>query len=115
MPVFHRVHGTVLVVTVDGDFTVPEVERVGRAGLESLQLGDPPRVLLDLSGTAGSGPERLAAIAEIFAAADTGVVKLAVQGAANAGAAVVETAVSSGLQAASFTTRAEALDWLGGR
>lgn len=112
MPVFHRLYEGVLVVTVDGDFTVQEAARVGRAGLASPGLADPTRVLLDLSGTTDPGLDRLAAIVEVFAAEDAGVTKLAVQGASKVGSRVVDAALSSGLPSAAFTTRSEAMDWL---
>lgn len=53
MPVFSRVRDDVLVLTVDGDYTVNELRRVGFGAFEA--TGTPKRVpvLLDLSGAAG--------------------------------------------------------------
>jgi hypothetical protein len=112
VPVFHRLYEGVLVVTVDGDFTVQEAARVGRAGLASPGLAGPMRVLLDLSGTADPGLDRLTAIVDVFAAKDVDVAKLAVQGASKVGSRVVDAASSSGLHSAAFTTKSEAMDWL---
>ena len=112
MPVFHRVLSGVLVVTVDGDFTAQEVVRVGEAGLKTEELIVPAFVLLDLSGTAGMGEGRLAAVADFFAGPQTPVARLAVQAAANVADAIVTAATASGLEAAAFKTKADAMDWL---
>jgi hypothetical protein len=105
----------VLVVTVDGDFTPGEIERVGGRALEAPDLIHPAFVLLDLSGTSGlsgSDLDRLKPVAEFFAGPQTPVARLAVMAATEVGRAVVEEAVASGLESESFKTKSAAMDWL---
>jgi hypothetical protein len=114
MPVFQRIQSGVLVVTVDGDFTVEEVVRVGQSGLQSPEAINPAFVILDLSGTAGldQASGRLESIATFFAGPQTPVAKLAVMALADVAAVVVEHARASGLEAAAFSSKSNALDWL---
>jgi hypothetical protein len=115
VPVFHRVREGVLVVTVDGDFTVGEIERVGERALQDPDLIRPAFVLLDLSGTAGlvsTGLDRLKPVAEYFAGPQTPVARLAIMASASVAEAVVEEATASGLESGGFKTRAAAMDWL---
>ncbi len=114
MPVFQRIQGGVLIVTVDGDFTVDEVVRVGGTGLSSPDAINPAFVILDLSGSAGvdASSERLRSIATFFAGPQTPVAKLAVMALAEVAAVVVEHARDSGLEAGAFTSKAAAMDWL---
>ena len=115
MPVFHRVHSGVLVVTVDGDFTPQEVARVGGSGLASAELVIPAFVLLDLSGTGAMADDKMRAVSDFFAGPQTPVAKLAVQAGAEVADAIVATARGSGLESAGFKTKADAMDWLLGR
>lgn len=115
MPVLHQVKQGVLVVTVDGDFTPGEIERVGARALEAPDLIRPAFVLLDLSGTSGlSGTslERLKPVAEFFAGPQTPVARLAVMASSEVAQAVVDEAGASGLEAEGFKTKAAAMDWL---
>ena len=106
MPVFHRLQGKTLVVTVDGDFTPGELERaVGRA-LDSEGL--PPRVgvLLDLSGIANANDMGILEMASAFVEHPTEVLRIAVLGSAT-------STVADSIEVRGFHSRAEALDWLG--
>lgn len=53
MPVFSRLRDGVLVLTVDGDYTANELQRVGTSAFESEDAPLKVPVLLDLSGAAG--------------------------------------------------------------
>ncbi len=115
MPVLHQVREGVLVVTVDGDFTPGEIERVGARALEAPDLIRPVFVLLDLSGASaldGSNLDRLRPVAEFFAGPQTPVARLAVMASTEVSSAVVREATASGLESSGFKTRADALDWL---
>lgn len=115
MPVLHQVKEGVLVVTVDGDFTPGEIERVGARALEAPDLIRPAFVLLDLSGTSGlsgSSLDRLGPVAEFFAGPQTPVARLAVMASTEVSKAVVAEATASGLESAGFKTKAEAMAWL---
>lgn len=114
MPVFHRVESGVLVVTVDGDFTVEETERVGSAALQASELIAPAFVILDLSGAAGLAPEseRVERVTTLFAGPQAPVARLAVVAAAELADAVVGHARDSGLESAAFRSRSDAMDWL---
>lgn len=52
MPVFARMKDTVLVLTVDGDYTPNELRRISVAAIQGAPEGTIP-VLLDMSGAAG--------------------------------------------------------------
>jgi len=118
MPVFHRVEGGLLLVTVDGDFTAAEVVRVGGKALESPDLVLPAFVLLDLSGAAvpaNLGLTALEPIATFFAGPSAPTARLAVLAAPDIGAAIVGAAADSGLESRAFQMKSEARDWLFGR
>lgn len=71
MPVFARVRDGVLVLTVDGDYTVNELRRIAFEGFEHEDTPNRVPVLLDLSGAAGianKSPSDLAATGAIFGA-----------------------------------------------
>lgn len=53
MPVFSRLRDGVLILTVDGDYTANELQRVGASAFESEDAPPKVPVLLDLSGAAG--------------------------------------------------------------
>ncbi|GMV07688.1 MAG: hypothetical protein AMXMBFR53_39630 [Gemmatimonadota bacterium] len=106
MPVYTRLNGEALVVTVDGDYTPGELRRVAERGLQAPDTPRPARVLLDMSGAAAS-PERAAAdVAEavaFLASLAPEVERVAVQT-----HPVRELPGSARV----FQTRAEALAWL---
>jgi len=105
LPVFHRLQGKTLVVTVDGDFTAGELERaVGRA-LDNEGLPTRVGVLLDLSGTANSHGMGILEMARVFVEHPTEILRIAVLGSGTSTAA-------NGLEVEGFQSRAEALDWL---
>lgn len=112
MPVFHKVEGGALIVTVDGDFTANEVVRVGNAGLESDGVISPAFLLLDLTGTAAIGEDRLQTIADFFAGPATPVAKLAVVAGKDMAKAIVGAATASGMESDSFVRKSDAMDWL---
>jgi hypothetical protein len=115
VPVLHQVREGVLVVTVDGDFTPGEIERVGALALEAPDLIRPAFVLLDLSGMSGlsgSSLDGLRPVAEFFAGPRTPVARLAVMASTDVSDAVVEEATTSGLESAGFKTKADAMEWL---
>ena len=71
MPVSSRVRDGVMVLTVDGDYTVNELRRVGFGAFEAPNTPKRVPVLLDLSGAAGltkKSTEDLAATGAIFGA-----------------------------------------------
>jgi len=119
MPVHHRAAGTFLLVAVDGDFTVPELQRVvDRAAVEP-GLPDPVRVLLDLSGAASlarKSDQDLSACAAAFAAPAGRFERVAVLVAGGGlddlmrmGTALMR---QDGIRAAPFRSRADAEAWL---
>lgn len=107
MPVFTRLNGEALVVTVDGDYTPGELRRVAERGLQAPDTPRPARVLLDMSGAAAS-PERAAAdVVEAVAFLASLVPEV--------GRVAVQThPVTEGLPGSArvFQTRSEALAWL---
>jgi hypothetical protein len=71
MPVSSRVRDGVMVLTVDGDYTVNELRRVGFSALEAATTPKRVPIILDLSGAAGfakKSTEDLAATGAIFGA-----------------------------------------------
>jgi len=69
MPVFTRFQDSILVLTVDGDFTANEVRRVAFGALESTKGPQRIPVLLDMSGAAGIAgktPDEMRAMGSIF-------------------------------------------------
>jgi len=99
-------------VTVDGDFTANELVRIGRAGLGAEDVISPAFLLLDLTGTAAIGDDRLQVIADFFAGPGTPVAKLAVVAGRDVATAIVEAATASGMESDSFTRKVDAMDWL---
>jgi hypothetical protein len=112
VPVFHKVEGGALIVTVDGDFTANEVVRVGSAGLGADDVISPAFLLLDLTGTAAIGDDRLQTIADFFAGPGVPVARLAVVAGADLATAIVGAATASGMESDSFKRKADAMDWL---
>ena len=112
VPVFHKVEGGALIVTVDGDFTANEVVRVGTAGLSAEEVISPAFLLLDLTGTASIGVDRLQTIADFFAGPGTPVAKLAVVAGKDVATVIVGAATASGMESDSFKRKADAMDWL---
>lgn len=105
MPVFHRHQDGVLVLTVDGDYTVEEFARnLARAGEQ--EPGAPPlRLLLDVSGTA-SRTEALMAEVVSWIEGGEGDARVAVLGGTPASA--------TGVPLQTFLKRSEAMAWLDG-
>jgi len=107
VPVFTRIKDSVLVVTVDGDYTLSELRRVGARGLQAPDTPRPARVLLDLSGAAAP-PDRAAEdvreAAAFFAAMGSAVERVAIQ------AHLPMATPPEGTQI--FHSRADALAWL---
>lgn len=64
MPVFAKLKGEILVVTVDGDCTAGEVRRVGERWIRDPGTPRPARVLLDVTGAAARGGEGSQALRE---------------------------------------------------
>lgn len=107
MPVFTRLNGPVLVVTVDGDYTLSELRRVGERGVEAPDTPRPARVLLDLSGAAAPparAEQDVLEAAAFFADLGSAVARVAIQ------AHLQMSTRPAGAQV--FHTRAEALAWL---
>lgn len=121
MPVFTRVSGSVLLVTVDGDYTPAELRRVGEAGILDPGTPKPARVLLDMSGAAGLSkrkPEELKETARFFGALRAHLDRVAIlapddlsYGLMRLGESWFEDAAGSE-RAMVFRSRAEALEWL---
>jgi hypothetical protein len=105
MPVFFRVQGDVITVTVDGDFTPGELARKGTEALEHERLPSRVGVLLDVSGAAGTDASEVIDMAHVFVEHATEVPRIAVLGA-------VETTTAAGVEIRGFYRRAEALEWL---
>lgn len=107
MPVFTKLSGRVLVVTVDGDYTPQELRRVGELGIRAPETPSPARVLLDVSGAAGGGartPSELADHAAFFVGLGPEVGWVAIQAPGGPGPGIAGGEV--------FRTRAEAVAWL---
>lgn len=71
MPVFALVRDSILVLTVDGDYTASELRRVAFGAFEAKDTPNPVPVLLDMSGAAGvaqKSVEELQAGGAIFSA-----------------------------------------------
>ncbi|HSG49982.1 MAG TPA: STAS/SEC14 domain-containing protein [Longimicrobiales bacterium] len=119
MPVHYARSGAVLVIAVDGDFTVVELQRVvERAGADPA-VPNPARVLLDLSGAASlarKSDQDLSACAALFAGAGERFQRVAVLVAGDLvddlmrmGTAFVS---QDGVRASPFRSRADAEEWL---
>lgn len=119
MPVHAGAEGGLLVVTVDGDFTVPELERVVEGALRQVGATNPVRALLDLSGSAslsGMADPEVDACVRVFVGRAATVERLAVlvsgsfvEDLMRVGTALVR---ARDLRAAPFRARDEALAWL---
>jgi len=119
MPVHYARAGSVLVIAVDGDFTVAELQRVvDRAGGDPA-VPNPVRVLLDLSGAATlarKSDQDLSACAALFADPGGRFQRVAVLVAGDLvddlmrmGTAFVS---QDGVRATPFRSRADAEEWL---
>jgi len=107
VPVFTRLNGEVLVVTVDGDYTPGELRRVAERGLQAPETPHPVRVLLDMSGAAAPAEraaEDVREAAAFFASLAPGVERVAIQ-------THLDVPGLPG-EATAFQKRAEALAWL---
>ena len=116
MPVHHKHRDSILVITVDGDFTADEITRVAGGALESPEAVVPAFVLLDLSGAsgldAGSGSQ-MAPVSDYFAGPRAPVAQLAVLASSSVADVLVGQARSTGLEAKGFQRKSMALEWLG--
>lgn len=120
MPVFSRLRDGVLVLTVDGDYTVNEIRRVGFGALEAEGAPHRAPVLLDLSGAAGLAKKSaadLAATGAIFGAYRDRLTGLAVVVAStlfNLFEPQGDFAREAGVRVKACASHAEARQWLGG-
>ena len=118
MPVFSRVRDGVLVLTVDGDYTVNELRRVGFGAFEADSTPKRVPVVLDLSGAAGlakKAPTDLAATGAIFGAYRDRLTGIAVVAAATVASlfdAQSEFAREAGVRVQAHQSHAEARKWL---
>ena len=119
MPVFTRMRGGVLVVTVDGDFTPGELSRAGERGLASDDVPSPVAVLLDMSGAAGlegKSPDDLRLTGEFFGERQDALTRVAVLTPSDVTFALLDTegdfAAATGIPSRPFRDRAEAIAWL---
>lgn len=121
MPVHFAQAGSILVVAVDGDFTVTELNRILVEAMAHPTTPDPARVLLDLTGAASLARKSdadLSACASLFAVQGDRVERVAVLVAGDLvddlmrmGTAFVR---QEGVQATPFRSRTEAEGWLRG-
>ncbi len=118
MPVFARVRDGVLVLTVDGDYTANELRRVAFEGLEHDETPNRVPVLLDLSGAASisnKAPTDLAATGAIFGAYRdrlTGIAVVAASDLFSLFDGQSDFAAEAGVRVRTFTSHAEAREWL---
>ena len=119
MPVFTRMRGGVLVVTVDGDFTPGELSRAGERGLASDDVPSPVAVLLDMSGAAGletKSQDDLRLTGEFFGERQDVLTRVAVLTPSDVAYGLLDIgtafATSAGIQSRPFRDRAEATKWL---
>ena len=120
MPVHYAHAGIFLVIAVDGDFTVPELQRVVGQALEDPEIPTPTRVLLDLAGSASMAQktdDELRGTARFFADQGDAIERVAVLMAGGdhiddlmrLGTAFV---AQDGIHATVFRSRHDAEDWL---
>jgi hypothetical protein len=118
MPVFSRVREGVLVLTVDGDYTVNELRRVGFGAFEAPSTPKRVPVLLDLSGTAAlakKSTDDLSATGAIFGAYRDRLTGIAVVGPADTSSlfdAQSPFAREAGVAVKSCQSHADARSWL---
>lgn len=118
MPVFTRVREGVLVLTVDGDYTVNELRRVAFGAFEAASTPKQVPVVLDLSGAAGlasKSSEDLAATGAIFGAYRDRLTGLATVAPADAAAlfdAQSDFAREAGVRVRACASHADARAWL---
>ena len=115
MPVHHQHRDSILVITVDGDFTPAEVTRVASAALAAPEAVVPAFVLLDLSGAAGmdAGSGQMTPVSDFFAGPRAPVAQLAVLASSAVAEVLVGQARATGLEARGFQRKSMALEWLG--
>lgn len=119
MPVFSRMRDGVLVLTVDGDYTVNEIRRIGFAAFEAEGAPKKIPVILDLSGAAGIASKSaadLAATGAIFGAYRDRLTGLAIV-APSTVASLFDTggefAREAGGRVQAFPSHTDAKKWLG--
>jgi hypothetical protein len=119
MPVHFSQVGALLLVAVDGDFTVPELGRVLDEAAKTGAVPNPARVLLDLSGAATLAHKtdaELAGCASLFAARPGRFdpVAILMPGATMDDMLRMGTAfvAQDGIRATPFRSREEAEGWL---
>ncbi|MEX2047983.1 MAG: hypothetical protein WEB90_00230 [Gemmatimonadota bacterium] len=118
MPVSSRVRDGVMVLTVDGDYTVNELRRIGFGALEAPSAPRRVPVLLDLSGTAGlakKSTEDLAATGAIFGAYRDRLSGIAVVAPADVAALFDAQSVfahEAGVGVMVYQSHADAREWL---
>jgi hypothetical protein len=120
MPVFHTLKDGIVIVTVDGDYTSPELKRAGARALEDPGVDGKARVLLDMSGAAGMAKrsqEELRETAHLFSSMGGDVEAVAILAPDDLSFGLMRVGLAyytaSGERAEIFRERAQALAWLG--
>jgi len=119
VPVFHAQKEGVLVITVDGDYTSGELQRVGARALASPDVPAPARILLDVSGAAGLGNRsgaELMETADFFASMGLALSAVAILAPDDESHRLMRMGMTlyadRGIQAEVFRDRTGAMAWL---